>query len=141
MILRFQKLDPSAVIPERANPGDAGLDLTAISLEVSNDGIYSYGFGLAVEIPEGYVGLIFPRSSIYKNNMALTNSVGVIDSGYRGQLKANFIQVDRTKKDRYVVGERVAQLVIMPFVEVTPAQAIGLTNTQRGKGGFGSSGN
>ena len=91
MNVKIKKLHPDAVIPTYAKFGDAGLDLTAISVEYKDDfGVLSYNTGLSIEIPEGYVGLLFPRSSIYKKELTMCNSVGVIDSGYRGTIKVNF---------------------------------------------------
>lgn len=161
--VKFAKLHPDAVIPSYAKPGDNGLDLTAISYNhVSNHELsyHNYEFGLSVEIPEGYVGLIFPRSSVSNKNLMLTNSVGVIDSSYRGPLSARFKCIsdpmnpqyyaithkeceERYKSNLYKVGDRVAQLVILPcpqisVVETTPEE---LSKTERGSGGFGSSGN
>ena len=92
MKLKIKKLNENAVIPKYAKQGDAGLDLTCTEIEFDNDtNTTLYKTGLAVEIPEGYVGLLFPRSSIYKTVLNLTNSVGVIDSGYRGEIMMRFI--------------------------------------------------
>jgi dUTP pyrophosphatase len=138
--LKFKKLHPEAVIPKRATPYDAGLDLTACSYQydTTND-VYDFGFGLAVEIPEGHVGLIFPRSSIYKTNMSLSNSVGVIDSKYRGELRAKFRPTTGLNSN-YNSGERVAQLVIVKYEALNPIEVEELDmNNDRG-GGFGSSG-
>lgn len=145
MILKFTKLHPEAVTPSKANPGDAGFDLTAISYNYVSDTqvpYYNYEFGIAVEIPEGYVGLIFPRSSISNKDMMLTNCTGVIDSGYRGSLSARF-KTTHFKSEMptiYKPGERVAQLVIVPCPEVELVEVAELSNTSRGAGGFGSSG-
>jgi dUTP pyrophosphatase len=143
MQLKFMKLREDAVIPSYAKPGDAGLDLTA----TSGDNFYMYpnqttfGFGLAVEIPFGYVGLIFPRSSIYKTGMRLSNCVGVIDSGYRGELKAIFdIAHFHLEGDVYRVGDRVAQLVVLPLPQFEIIEADELSITERGTGGYGSTG-
>ena len=91
MEVKIKKVNPSATIPVYSKSGDAGMDLTAVTLQVTDEGRYIYDTGLAFEIPEGYVGLIFPRSSISKKDLLLTNSVGVIDSGYRGTVKVVFI--------------------------------------------------
>lgn len=90
MQVKIKKLHPKAVIPNYAKSGDAGMDL--VITEIINENKYdiSYGFGLSMEIPEGFVGLIFPRSSIRKYDLILSNAVGVIDSGYRGELQATF---------------------------------------------------
>ncbi len=145
MKVKFKKLSDKAVIPFYAKPGDAGLDLTAVSYNYeSNVGIpyYNYNFDLAVEIPEGYVGLIFPRSSISNKDMQLANCVGVIDSGYRGPLSARFktIQHRGEMPVIYKFGEKVAQLVILPCVQAELEEVKELSNTERGSGGFGSSG-
>lgn len=144
MLLKIKKLNKNAVIPQYAKDGDAGLDLTAISKEVDHGGSYiggfdivTYGTGLAFEIPEGYVGLVFPRSSIYKSDLILSNCVGVIDSGYRGEVMLKF---RKTNGRIYEVGERVGQLVIMPFSKVQLVEVENLTESERGDGGYGSTG-
>ena len=138
MNLKFKKLNPNAVAPTIAKPGDAGADLTAISVDYQLNGIIEYGTGLAVEIPDGYVGLIFPRSSIYKYQLMLSNSVGVIDSGYSGELKFKFWG-DR-EKDIYKVGDRIGQLVIVPIPQIEWEEADTLSESDRGENGFGSTG-
>jgi dUTP pyrophosphatase len=145
MKVRFKKLHPKAVIPGYAKPGDAGLDLTAIAMltEPEND-VIAYYTGLAVEIPEGYVGLIFPRSSVSKKDIMLSNCVGVIDSGYRGEIVFKFKMPKETffaSLKRYEIGDRVGQLIIMPYPTIEVEEATELTNTERGEGGFGSTGN
>lgn len=137
--IKFKKLDDKAVAPYRANPGDAGVDLTAITLERDIEGIYTYGTGLAIAIPNGQVGLIFPRSSIYRKELTLTNSVGVIDAGYRGEIKFKFRPTDHNAKV-YEVGDRVGQLVIVPIQLTEFVEVDELNETKRGNGGFGSSG-
>jgi len=140
MRIEVKKLSEEAVIPTRANSGDAGLDLTATSMTFTEDYI-EYGTGLAFEIPEGYVGLIFARSSISKMAHSVANAVGVIDACYRGEVKIRM----RYKKDRalewYKVGDRVAQLVVMPCWPGNLVEVNELSKTDRGSGGFGSSGN
>lgn len=139
--IRFKKLRPDAVTPTKANPGDAGWDLTAISTyEVAPSGTpaVEYRTGIAVEIPDGYVGLICPRSSVSSRGMWLANSVGVIDSGYRGEVMLRFYYRDWTKV--FVRGERVGQLVIVPIWSGELVEADELSETERGSGGFGSSG-
>lgn len=140
MYLNFKKLSSKAVTPTRANPGDAGLDITATSILESKDNQIIFGTDLAFEIPEGYVGLLFPRSSIRKTGLALANSVGVIDSSYRGEVQITFNWVNEYKPE-YKVGEKVAQLVLVPFVETTPNEVEDISNTTRGDKGHGSSGN
>lgn len=140
MKVRFKKLHADAVIPSYAKPGDAGLDLTAISKDWDQEKqLVVFGTGLAMEIPEGYVGLIFPRSSIVKTGLMLKNCVGVIDSGYRGEVKFFFDKGHRPMKN-YEVGDRIGQLVIMPYPTIEPEEATELSDTARGTGGFGSTG-
>lgn len=139
--VRIKKLIPEAVIPSYSNPGDAGLDLVATYVKVEDHnkyGYFEYGTGIAVEIPEGYVGLVFPRSSICKTGMILSNSVGVIDSSYRGEIRFRFKYVSGTNS--YDVGDRVGQLIIIPYPTVEFEEVSELNNTQRGSEGFGSTG-
>lgn len=142
MQVKIKKLNESAVIPSYAKNGDAGLDLTATSLEVIDTGDYgyiNYGTGLAIEIPTGYVGLIYPRSSISKTGHILANSVGVIDSGYRGEIQVRFKTIPDTTI--YKVGDKIAQLIIKPYPEIQFEEVEELSDTDRGEGGFGSTGN
>lgn len=146
MKVKIKKLNPLAVIPKYAKPGDAGMDLTAVSYEY--DGAhdnYIYGTGLAVEIPEGYVGLIFPRSSNRKTSAYLTNHVGVIDSGYRGEIMLTFKGRDSGRLlmpyAPYQVGDRIGQLIIMPYPQIEFEEVNELSETERGEGGHGSTGN
>lgn len=136
--VKVKKLHRSAVVPKYAKDGDAGLDLTAVWHVSQGDGIdfQEYGTGLAFEIPKGFVGLLFPRSSITNKQMMLKNSVGVIDSGYRGEVKLRFIG----KKD-YEVGDRVGQLIIVPYPEIELEEVEELEESERGVGGHGSTGN
>lgn len=137
--LRFKKLVPEAVVPAYAKPGDAGLDLTATSVSFDETTRkLSVGFGLAAEIPAGHVGLLFPRSSVHKTGMILSNCVGVIDSGYRGEIRSIFYVPAGAKP--YVVGDRCAQLIVMPFPKVQIIEADELSDSERGTGGFGSTG-
>lgn len=143
MKVKFSKLHPNAIIPKYAKPGDAGMDLTAVEASEA-DGMFVYKTGLAAEIPEGHVALIFPRSSISSKDMSLANSVGVIDSGYRGEIIAKFRPHWNGKlvASAYQVGDRIAQMIIIPFpqIETEEVPYEELTKTERGKGGFGSSG-
>lgn len=145
--INIKKLDSTAVIPQYAHTTDAGLDLTATSLTYE-DGKYIYGTGLAVEIPEGYVGLLFPRSSNCKKDLFLTNSVGVIDSGYRGEIKLVFkMPVTYATEEEFAkwrptvweVGDRVGQLIIIPYPKITFNEVEELNDSDRGTNGFGSS--
>lgn len=146
MKVRVKKLVENAVIPSYAKQGDAGLDLTAISKEYDKDGNVVYDTGLAFEIPEGYVGLLFPRSSNAKKDILLTNSVGVIDSGYRGTVMFKFKPTTaygsrdkmRVLVDDYNIGDRVGQILIMPYPHITLIESDTLSETERGEGGYGS---
>ena len=144
MELKFKRLDTEkAIMPIRAYKGDAGLDLTAtdITLEPNECGqtVVVYHTGLAVEIPEGYVGLLFPRSSIAKKSMFLTNCVGVIDSGYRGEITAKMHITTDAAPAIYKVGEKFAQFIVMPLIDVDVVEAVELSESDRGEGGYGSS--
>lgn len=148
MIVKIKKLNELAEIPKYSKPGDAGLDLTCTEVSLDANGNYVYKTGLSIEIPEGFMGLIFPRSSNANKSLMLTNSVGVIDSGYRGEImlkfKPNyqyFLQSDEFKnKQIYLVGERVGQLIIMPFPEIEWNVVNELSDSERGEGGYGSTG-
>lgn len=136
MKIKIKRLDERAVIPRYSSPGDAAMDLTAISRE-ETDKYIEYGTGLAFEIPENHVGLIFPRSSLSKKDLILANSVGVLDSGYRGELRLRF---KKTGKEIYEIGDRVGQIMIVPHPRVEFEEAEELSETRRGAGGFGSTG-
>ena len=157
--VKIKKTHPDAVIPKYAKVGDAGLYLTATSMYYDEYGNICYGTGLAFEIPEGYVGLIFPRSSICKEQLLLSNAVGVIDSGYRGEVSFKFkpsmaldnrqcVKADEEKlwsiavrqNDIYKVGDRIGQMIIMPYPSVEFEEVEELSETERGEGGYGSSG-
>lgn len=170
MQVKVKKLSENAVVPMYGKPGDAGQDLVCVSRHFDADGNAVYGTGLAFEIPEGYVGLIFPRSSNAKKDLMLTNSVGVVDSGYRGEVMFKFKPVaffagadcsecgDTLSFDftilpgskfadskefginLYEVGDRVGQIIIMPYPQVTFQEVSELSSTDRGVGGFGSTG-
>ena len=136
--IKFKKMNPNAVIPKRGTIGAAGFDLTAIGLEVMETTL-KFDTGIAVEIPPGYVGLVFPRSSICKTGLSLANSVGVIDSDYRGSISFVFYK-GPTWIEPYSYGDRIGQLVIMPIPEVEFVEAEELSETERGEGGYGSTG-
>lgn len=138
MKVKVKKLHTDAVIPTYAREGDAGLDLTAISEEIKDNGTVVYGTGLAFEIPKGYVGLLFPRSSSYKKDLRLSNSVGVVDSSYRGEVKFIYKTTKLWTNNLFDVGERVGQIVIVkhPYIELVESK--NLSDTERGEGGFGS---
>ena len=140
MKVKIKKLSHDAKIPKYAKMGDACMDLYAVSYEIDKCGNHTYNTGIAVEIPEGYVGLVFPRSSISKTyDMSLRNSVGVIDSGYRGPLILKFAgSLNRT--GRYLAGDRVGQLMILPYPQIEFEEVDELSDSERGSGGFGSTG-
>jgi dUTP pyrophosphatase len=145
MKVKIKKLHENAVIPKYAKPGDAGLDLIAISSKILVDSLtdedtkVEIDSGIAVEIPEGYVGLIFPRSSIKGTGVRLTNCVGVIDSGYRGSIKAYFDIIDKSLV-YYEKGNKFAQLLILPYPQIEFEEVDELSETERGTGSYGSSG-
>ena len=139
-LVKVKKLDSNAVIPSYSKVGDAGMDLT-ITKEIENTSFsVSYGFGIAIEIPQGYVGLIFPRSSVRNQDLILSNCVGVIDSGYRGELQATFKKTNGLDSFKYKVGERGAQIIILPYPTIYMTEVPELSDTERGTGGFGSTG-
>ena len=142
MEVKFKRLSDKAIMPIRAHKGDAGVDVTAtqITTEINECGqvMIVYHTDLAVEIPEGYVGLLFPRSSISNKSLSLTNSVGVIDSTYRGELMAKMRATTDVVPSVYKVGERFAQLVIMPIPDYDIVESSELSETERGDNGYGS---
>jgi dUTP pyrophosphatase len=143
MKVKIKKVHTDAVIPSYAKSGDAGMDLVATSIISETDTQITYGLGIALEIPEGFVGLVFPRSSIRKTRLQLSNSVGVVDSGYRGELQATFNKIRTTienQKNDYKVGDRVCQIMIIPHPTIELNEVNELSNTERGEGGFGSTG-
>ena len=140
MNVNIKKLNPDAVIPTYAKSGDAGMDLIATSIIGEEVFQITYGTGIALEIPNGFVGLVFPRSSIRKTDLSLTNSVGVIDSGYRGELQVTFRKHKGVASTKYEVSDRIAQIMIIPHPEVEFNEVNELSNTERGEGGFGSTG-
>lgn len=135
------KLTDGAPLPKHARPGDAGMDLTSReTVEIMPGGTVMVGTGVAVEIPDGYVGLCFPRSGLAsKRGINITNCVGVIDSGYRGEIKAPLYNAGH---ETQVVerGERVIQLVVMPYISCECVEVDELSDSSRGSGGFGSTG-
>lgn len=155
MKVNFKKLNPLASIPSRSKEGDAGYDMTAVDIELNNN-ILTVHTGIAIEIPRGYAGFLFPRSSICKTDLSLTNSVGVIDSNYRGEIMCKFrindnvfeqnndnlyIINSRNKPRLYSVGDRCCQLIILPVPDITFEEQSELSSSERGSGGFGSTGN
>ena len=139
MKVKFKKLNENAVIPSYAKPGDAGMDLTATSAKWSDEfQCWVYGTGLAAEIPEGFVGLIFPRSSVRKYGLILANHVGVVDSGYRGEIMLTYRPAMASGNAIYKVGDRIGQIIIMPHPFIEVEEATELSETERGEGGHGS---
>ena len=151
MKVNVKKLDSNAVVPTYAKHGDAGMDLTATSKWYDESGNVCYGTGLAFEIPNGFAGFLFPRSSNTKKDLILGNSVGVIDSGYRGEVVLKFKAIDTQylqdgkltflKRDfmkEYSIGDRIGQIVIMPVPQIEFNVVDELSTTDRGVGGFGS---
>ena len=143
MKINIVKFHPNAVIPTYAKEGDAALDLTAVTISKDPFRNIVYGTGLGIEIPQGYVGLLYPRSSISKTGLVLCNSVGVIDSGYRGEIIVKYRFIRDLKifaGNSPKVGERVGQLMIIPHPKVEFNEVSELSNSDRGQGGFGSTG-
>lgn len=138
MKVKIKKLDPKAVVPRYAHDTDAGLGLMAVSKQMEN-GNFVYGTGLAFEIPDGFVGLLFPRSSNAKKDLLLSNSVGILDSGYRGEVLFKF-KPTATNPQNYSIGERIGQLIILPYPKIEFEEVEELSKTERGTGGYGSTG-
>ncbi len=138
MKVKIKSLHPDARMPQYAKSGDAGMDLYAVDMHWDKHGNFVYRTGLAMEIPEGHVGLLFPRSSISKTPHHLRNSVGVIDSGYRGEIMVKF--GGQTDPRTYDVGDKVAQIIILPYPQVEFELVDELSESDRGSGGFGSTG-
>jgi dUTP pyrophosphatase len=140
--LRFIRLSQNATLPTRANEGDAGLDLYAAEgARISPGGRVSVGTGLAVAIPQGLAGLVLPRSGLaLKHGISLVNSPGLIDSGYRGEVRVLLLNNDGTSEFRISQGDRIAQLLLVPIATASPLEADELDTSARGAGGFGSSG-
>ena len=144
MILKIKKLSEDAVIPEKAHKTDAGFDLTAISKKVEASYI-EYDTGISIEIPEGYVGKVYCRSSISKKDLVLCNGVGIIDSGYTGSIKFRFKIINPENKQRwaletYEVGDKIGQIIIEKLLDVEFTVVEELGQSDRGSNGFGSSG-
>lgn len=142
MELPVAKLNEGAILPSRAHDGDAGLDLYACEAAHIGPGErWSIGTGLGVEIPGGHAGLVLPRSGLARDHgISLVNSPGLIDSGYRGELRVLLLNNDPAETFRVAAGDRIAQLLITPIVTPEPVEKDRLTESMRGEGGFGSSG-
>jgi dUTP pyrophosphatase len=142
MDLLVAKLKDGALLPTRAHEGDAGLDLYACEAAHIGPGErWSVGTGVGVEIPEGHAGLVLPRSGLARDHgIALVNAPGLIDSGYRGELRVLLLNTDPAETFRVEPGERIAQLLITPIATPEPVETAALGESVRGEGGFGSSG-
>lgn len=142
MVIKYKRLSDKAIAPVKAHITDAGFDLTCayITTEINECGqlILVYHTDLAVEIPEGYFGALVPRSSVYKKAISLTNCMGVIDAGYRGEVIAKFRSTTDVVPAVYKEGDRFAQLLILPVPEVQFEESETLSETDRGDEGFGS---
>jgi dUTP pyrophosphatase len=139
MKVKIKRLSKNSVIPKYSKQGDAGMDLTVTEVEYLDSEHIKLHFGLAFEIPIGYVGYIFPRSSCYKQRQIMSNSVGVVDSGYRGEVSA--VMIGTCKDFMYKVGDRAAQIIIMPIPHIEFEQVETMSESERGDSGYGSSGN
>ena len=142
MNLRFQRLHPNAKVPAHAHRGDAGYDLFAIEAAVLEPGARAMiGTGIAVEIPERHAGLVLPRSGLAaRHGISVVNAPGLIDSGYRGEVKVLLLNTDREEAFEIAAGDRIAQLVVVQVQTPDVEEVDELSPTERGGGGFGSSG-
>lgn len=166
MEVKIRKINENAVLPHKSHATDAGFDLVATSKKYDKDGNVVYGTGLAFEIPQGHVGLLFPRSSNAKKYLILSNSVGVLDSGYRGEVLFKFKTTCQTvnpfkliwslllrkkyissnvfsvfsQDKEYNIGDKIGQIIIMPYPSIEFIESESLSETDRGEGGYGSTG-
>jgi len=142
MELRCVRLDERAVLPTRAHEGDAGLDLHALEPAVLAPGERaSVGTGIAVEIPPGRAGLVLPRSGLAaRHGISVVNAPGLIDSGYRGEVRVLLLNTDRAQPFEILAGARIAQLVLVAVQLPVAVEVDALGDSERGGGGFGSSG-
>ncbi len=142
MSLRVRRLDERAVLPTRAYPGDAGLDLYALEGGALDPGERaSVRTGVAVEIPEGRAGLVLPRSGLAaRHGISVVNAPGLIDAGYRGEIRVLLLNTDRSERFEIAAGDRIAQLVLVAVQTPEVVEVGELAASQRGAGGFGSSG-
>jgi dUTP pyrophosphatase len=140
--LSFRRLDSDAILPERAQPGDAGFDLRSIGdVEVGPGQRAMVRTGLAVAIPDGHAGLVLPRSGLAsKHGLTLANAPGLIDSGYRGEVICSIVNLDPYESVKIARGDRIAQLVVVEVAELRPRWVDELPPSSRGEGGFGSTG-
>jgi dUTP pyrophosphatase len=142
MSFRFTRLAEAARAPRRAHPGDAGCDLFAAeAARLAPGERASVGTGIAVAIPDGSAGLVLPRSGLAaRHGIALVNAPGLIDAGYRGELRVLLLNTDRTEAFEIELGDRIAQLVIVEIGDADPVEVDSLEESIRGDGGFGSTG-
>lgn len=140
--VKIKKLRDNAIIPTYGSEEAGAFDLYVSEIETDSYGNQVYKFGISMEIPKGYVGLLFPRSSNCKTVLYLTNSVGIIDSDYRGEITAKFKTRDKEMFHvlNYNIGDRVAQMMIVPNFKVNFEEVEELSETKRGSGGYGSTG-
>ena len=140
--LPFRKLRPEAQLPSTQHPGDAGLDLrSAIDVVVEPGERVMIPTGVAVAIPDGHAGLVLPRSGLAsKHGLTMANAPGLIDAGYRGEVICAAVNLDREEPVKILVGDRIAQLVVVALPEVEPGWVEELPESHRGEAGFGSSG-
>ena len=137
--IKFKKLQDNAVTPIKKYNVDAGFDMTVIWKNYT-DQYVEYGTGITFEIPNGYVGLLFPRSSIRNRDLMLKNSVGVVDASYRGEIKFSFHDLNNDDVLDYDIGERCGQIVFIKIPDVNLIESQELNETKRGTAGYGSSG-
>ncbi len=142
MELKVRRLVPGAELPSRAHRGDAGLDLHAAEPAVIAAGERAaVGTGIAVEVPAGHAGLVLPRSGLaLRHGIALVNSPGLVDAGYRGEVRVLLLNTDRERPFELAPGDRIAQLLVVAFAATEIVEAPELGESERGAGGFGSSG-
>jgi len=140
--LEVRILEPGGRLPTRAHIGDAGLDLYAAEAARIGPGERAtVGTGIAISVPPGHAGLVLPRSgNAARHGIALVNAPGLIDAGYRGEVRILLLNTDRESPFIVETGDRIAQLLITPFAEAEPVEVAELEGTERGEGGFGSSG-
>jgi dUTP pyrophosphatase len=140
--LRVDRLRADARLPSRAHDGDAGLDLYAADAAIIEPGERStVATGIAVEIPAGFAGLVLPRSGLAaRHGIALVNAPGLIDSGYRGEVRVLLLNTDPSERFQVSPGDRIAQFVVTPVADAEPVEVAELAGSMRGEGGFGSSG-
>lgn len=141
MNVKIKKLHPSAKIPEYSRQGDCGLDMVAVS-KTENDLYIEYDTYIAIQLPRNHVGLLFPRSSISNYTLCLANSVGVVDENYSGSIKFRFKKTSTSAYEKvYNIGDRIGQLVVLPYPTVEFQEVEDMSETERGEAAFGSSGN